>query len=127
LTRSLRISFGELGLIEKDFLTALGLWIVLEVLCFWLAPHYNLIQPGDRLPLWFLTSLPLGIGGAILIGASSQFMASSHQQDAKTTKIFLNSIGQLAGGIGLAGVLFPLMMVALEFVVKTFNQLLQAQ
>lgn len=63
-------------LTKKDFLTCIGMWLVLEVVCFLIFPALKFVQtPEERLRAWFITSIPLGIGGALLSAASSRFLA----------------------------------------------------
>jgi hypothetical protein len=121
----IRKPFRELSLAEKDFLVALGLWLVLEGVGFFLAPRFGLIDPGERLMHWFFVSMPVGIVGAILIGASSQAVDAFNHRKTGTQKLMLIFLGQVAGGVGLAGVMFPLVMVLLEFLVKTFTELMR--
>jgi hypothetical protein len=106
-------SFDELQ--RKDLLIALGLWVTVELVSFIFFPAVALINPGDRLKTWFLISVPLGLGGALLISASSRFLAMSHDQSAGTTKMLFIILGQFGGWIGLVGILFPFFMVCSEF------------
>jgi hypothetical protein len=116
----------DLGLGQRDFLTAFWLWIVLEFLCFWLAPTLELIEPGDRLPAWFIASLGAGIGGAILIGIGSHSISTLGPGRIGLPKLIIDVLGQATGGLGLAGVMFPLMMVILEFIVKVSERMMQS-
>jgi hypothetical protein len=114
-------NFSLDDLAKKDFFVCIGIWIALEVVSFVIFPSFRLIQPGDRLQSWFLMSLPLGILGAFMVGASSRYMAISNERDpgnARTLRIWL---GQLIGGLGLAGVAFPLLMVMIEFFTIMLN------
>lgn len=103
-------------LAQKDFLICMGIWLTLEIVSFILFPMFRLIQPpGERMQTWFLISLPLGVGGALLVALSSRYMAISNERDpgpGKSARIWL---GQFMGGVGLVGLAFPLMMVVLEF------------
>lgn len=100
---------------RKDLLTALGLWLVVEIVSFVLFPAVGLINPGVRLRTWFLISVPLGIGGAILISASSRFVAVVNDRMRREYKLIYAYLGQFGGWIGLVGVLFPFLMVCVEF------------
>ncbi|MBW4419104.1 MAG: hypothetical protein KME13_07720 [Myxacorys californica WJT36-NPBG1] len=106
-------SFDELQ--RKDLFIALGLWLVVELVSFVFFPIVGLINPGDKLKAWFIISVPLGVGGAILIGASSRFLAAFHETARKEYKRLYGFLGQFGGWIGLAGILFPLFMVCVEF------------
>ncbi len=106
-------SFDELQ--RKDLFIALGLWVTVELVSFIFFPAVALITPGERLKTWFLISIPLGLGGALLISASSRFVALSHQRSSGATKTLLVFLGQFGGWMGLVGILFPFFMVCSEF------------
>lgn len=103
-------SFDELQ--KKDLLTALGLWLVVEVVSFILFPTVGLISPGARLRTWFLLSIPFGLGGAALISMSSRFVATAGDRPQRKLS---SLIGQFGGWAGLAGILFPFVVVCVEF------------
>ncbi|XHX79090.1 MAG: hypothetical protein RBJ76_03925 [Stenomitos frigidus ULC029] len=111
-------SFDDLW--RKDFLRGFTLWIVIEVFSFLILPGIGAIQPGDRLKYWFSLSIPLGIGGAFLLGGSSRFVAVMNERAASSSKTLLSLLGQFGGSIGLAGIIFPFVMVAGEFLAKIF-------
>ncbi|SRR5579883_1922859 len=113
-------SFEDLG--RKDFLKGLGLWIVIEIVSFLILPGLGAIQPGDRLKFWFGLSIPFGIGGAFLIGSSSRFIAVTNERASSSSKTLLSILGQFGGWIGLAGILFPFVMAAGEFIAKIFTK-----
>jgi hypothetical protein len=97
---------------KKDLLTALGLWLVVEIVSFVLFPTVGLINPGARLRTWFLLSLPFGLGGAALLSISSRFVATAGDRPQRRLS---ELIGQFGGWFGLAGILFPFVMVCAEF------------
>lgn len=111
-------SFDDLW--RRDFLRGFGLWIVIEIVSFLVLPGLGAIQPGERLKFWFGLSIPLGIGGALLIGGSSRFIAMTNDRAAGGSKTLLSFLGQFGGSIGIAGILFPFVMVAGEFLSKIF-------
>lgn len=108
-----RFSFEDLA--KKDFLASITMWVVLEVVSFIVFPALRLIQPGNRLQTWFWISVPLGLGGALLIGGSSQFVAMINDRAIRTNKPLLVWLGQAVGWVGITGILFPLLMVCIEF------------
>jgi hypothetical protein len=78
---------------------------------------------GDRLTTWFWLSLPLGIGGALLLAASSRFVAISHERGGhREAKSLKSIIGQFGGIFGLVGILFPLIMVVGDFIGRSFGK-----
>jgi hypothetical protein len=105
---------------NKDFWTSLALWLGIEIISFVIFPILGLINPGERIRIWFLTSIPLGLGGAFLISASSRFLAGGSGQRATTrsSKSLAATLGQFGGGIGLAGILYPFVMVIFEYMAK---------
>ncbi len=100
---------------RKDLFTALTLWIVVELVSFIFFPAVGLINPGVRLRAWFVISVPLGVGGAILISATSRFLAVMNDSIKREYRFIYGFLGQFGGWIGLAGVLFPFLMVCVEF------------
>ncbi|WP_058998169.1 hypothetical protein [Leptolyngbya sp. NIES-2104] len=103
-------SFDDLQ--KKDLLTALGLWLVVEAVSFVLFPTIGLINPGARLRTWFLLSVPFGLGGAALISMSSGVLAAAGERGQRKIG---SLIGQFGGWIGLAGIMFPFVVVCIEF------------
>lgn len=100
---------------RKDLFTALGLWLTVELVSFVFFPLVGLINPGARLRTWFLISIPLGVGGALLMSLSSRFMAIASETNQKSSKPMYRLLGQFGGWIGLAGIMFPFYMVCVEF------------
>ncbi|MBW4472307.1 MAG: hypothetical protein KME45_18170 [Stenomitos rutilans HA7619-LM2] len=115
-------NFSFDDLLRRDFLRGLGLWIVIEIVSFLVLPGLGAIQPGDRLKFWFGLSIPLGIGGALLLGGSSRFVALTNERMASGNKTLLTLLGQFGGSIGIAGILFPFVMAAGEFLAKIFDR-----
>lgn len=111
-------SFDDLW--RRDFLKGFTLWIVIEIVSFLVLPGLGAIQPGDRLKFWFGLSIPLGLGGALLVGGSSRFIAMTNERTSSGSKTLLSLLGQFGGSIGIAGILFPFVMVAGEFLAKIF-------
>ncbi|MBD2094928.1 hypothetical protein H6F90_07135 [Trichocoleus sp. FACHB-591] len=116
------LSFTLEDITQRDFFVALGIWVFLEVLGLVLFPALGLIQPGDRLNGWIATSVPVGVIGAFLVGASSQYINVTVDRADKTNKPLQILLGQAVGWLGLAGVLFPLLVVAVEFFTKTLGK-----
>jgi hypothetical protein len=109
-----RFSLDELQ--RKDFVSALTLWVVAEFVGLLLFPALGVINPGAKLKTWFALSIPLGIGGALLIPLCSRFVAITNDRQASRNSKQLGSIlGQLGGWLGLAGVVYPLVVASIEF------------
>ncbi|PZD74875.1 hypothetical protein C1752_00851 [Acaryochloris thomasi RCC1774] len=107
----------DLFLTQQDTLSALIVWLVLEGLSFILLPSFQLI-PGEHKHLtWILISGSLGVTGAVLIGLSSGIIQYCHDNLPRrgTNKQSLINVAQVMSWMGLAGVGFPLVFVALEF------------
>lgn len=109
-------SFNEIQ--RKDLLIALGLWVIVEFIGFLFFPLTGLISPGDQLKGWFITSIPLGIGGALLVSSSSRFMALANESRTGNAKSLLQILGHFGGWVGIAGILYPLWMACFEFFTK---------
>jgi hypothetical protein len=103
---------------EQDWLKAMAVWLVLEGFCLGLAPARHWIEPGDRWQLWLTISIPAGISGAFLVAFSSQGVTYINAQRTDFSKRVQIVIIQILGGIGLVGILFPLVTLFIEFIVK---------
>ena len=112
-------NFSLNDLQKKDLLTGLGLWLVVEVVSFVLFPTLGLIDPGTRLRTWFLLSVPFGLGGVTLVSLSSRLLATASEhyvkQRLRVGKKISALIGQFAGWLGLAGIMFPFLVMCVEF------------
>ncbi|WP_448562630.1 hypothetical protein [Trichothermofontia sp.] len=111
------------SLSRKDTISAFLLWLCMAFVGFILLPSLGIIQPEGRLFIWVATGIPLGLGGSLLVGASSEFIASANRADPGITKQVLIWAGQAAGWLGLMGVMYPVLMVALEFFAKSIQEL----
>ncbi len=109
---------------RKDLIASFKMWLVMEITSFAVFPALRLIQATDKLPNWFLMSIPLGIGGMFLIAASSQFVSStSARQINRADKSFTLLMGQVGGWLGAAGIMYPLVVVVNEFLTEAMIQL----
>jgi hypothetical protein len=107
-------SFNEIQ--RKDFTTALVLWGVAEVVGFILFPGLGIIKPGGGvLRGWFMASLPIGLGGAILIAMTSRFVAMAQGSRSGNRKDVLVLLSQFGGWVGMVGVIYPLLLTCYEF------------
>jgi hypothetical protein len=103
---------------RKDLVTSLGLWLVAEFVGFVLFPALQLIRvEGSVLRTWFLTSLPLGLGGILLMLASARFVIFNNDNDHQLKTLSSVLLG-LAGWLALAGILYPLGIACFEFFTK---------
>ncbi len=117
-------NFSVDELAQKDFLICVGVWVILEIVSFLIFPAFRLIQvPGSRLQTWFLISLPLGLGGAFLVALSSRYMAVVNERESGQSKNVRLWAGQIMGGLGLTGIVFPLLVAMLEFFARMFSGL----
>ncbi|MEB3291817.1 MAG: hypothetical protein VKJ24_01520 [Synechococcales bacterium] len=96
---------------RRDLITSLVLWVVAEFVGLLLFPSLELIKPDPaKLRNWFMLSIPLGLGGAFLIAMSSRFVSSMVSRTSGNARSIAVILGQVAGWLGLAGVLYPLIM-----------------
>ncbi|MFM7447255.1 MAG: hypothetical protein ACKO24_01495 [Leptolyngbyaceae cyanobacterium] len=113
-------SFNEMS--RKDLRISLTLWGVMMFISFVMMPLFQVVQFGPRLLSWFWLSLPLGTGGALLLTASSRFVAISHDRGGhRETKSLKSIIGQFGGVLGLVGILFPLLVVVADYLTRSFR------
>lgn len=113
--------FGD-TLAKRDFLISLGIWIALESVTFAFLPILGMVHLRDNQG-WLLASLPLGIGGAFLVGVGSRFAIFSHRRPSKIIQ-FLQMV--MASGISLLGILgiaFPTLVASIGIFTKIFSRL----
>lgn len=111
------------SLSRKDAINAFLLWLFMAFMGFILLPSIGVIRPEGRLFIWIATGIPLGLGGSLLVGASSEFVATAGQYPAGLTKQTLIWLGQIAGWLGLVGITYPVLMVAIEFLTKVVREI----
>jgi len=115
----MQFSFEDLA--QKDFFVSLGLWGVLEIVSFLILPALGFVPANAPLKVWFLLSFPFGVGGALLIAASSHFVALTNEYAyTKSGRTIASFLGQFGGWLGFAGILFPFAMVLNEIIAKLF-------
>ena len=114
-----RFSFEEVDLFlaQRDTFTAWIVWSLLEGLSLFVFPSFRLLSGDDKLLTWLLFTVPLGLVGAVLVGASSSLLqyANQHLQSRTLAKRLALEMGQLTGLIGLAGIGFPMIYIIIEF------------
>jgi hypothetical protein len=104
---------------RKDLITSLSLWGVAEFVGFAMFPAMQLIRPaGDIMRGWFLTSLPIGLGGILLLVASSRIVNDLNQRTGNNLKTLISIAAGGAGLLAMAGILYPLIVVGIEFFTK---------
>ena len=103
---------------RRDLVSGLILWGVAEGVGFWLFPKLGLIRPSPEMfQRWVLLSLPLGIGGVLLISFASGMISYSRDR-GKPVKTLTSIVAAVGGGVGIAGILYPLMVSCMEFFSK---------
>ena len=109
-------------LARKDFFVCLGVWLSLEIICFAFLPALRLGQTRDSLQSWFLVSLLLGVGGAILTAGSTQLGDFFQDQTPFVrNKLLQNLFVLLVSWLGLFGISFPLLVISLQLFSKLFE------
>lgn len=107
------------GLQRRDLVTSLVLWLVVQFVAFVMFPLLQLIAvDGGVMQNWFLTSLPVGLGGILLMVASSRLLVFNQEHEHQL-KTLTSILAGLAGWLALAGILYPLIVVLFEFFTKS--------
>lgn len=103
-------------LTQRDMLSALLVWIILEGASFILLPNFTLISGENKALTWILISVPLGIVGASIIGFCSSWLQYCQLRINKTNKQknLLVVLGNIGSWLGLACIGFPLIMIGVE-------------
>jgi hypothetical protein len=101
---------------RKDLLSSLTLWLVAEFVAFVIFPATEVIKVSrSELNGWFLTSLPLGLGGVLLFALTSRFLALAHNRDNGNGKDVLVLLNQVGGFVAMLGVVYPLIVTLQKF------------
>jgi 4-hydroxybenzoate polyprenyltransferase len=114
-------------LARKDLFVCLGIWLSLEIVCFGLLPLMQLGLPAEQLQRWFLFSLLLGIGGAILMAGSTQLADFLEDRQSDPAYRFLRNrplrslLVSLVSWLGLLGIGFPLFVMSIQIFSKLFQ------
>jgi hypothetical protein len=107
---------------RRDFVSSLMLWVLAEVLGFLLLPQLGLIRPSPEIfQTWVIRSLPLGVGGALLISFTSGMVLYSRNQ-GKPARAFTSLLAAVGGVLGIGGILYPLIVSCAEFFSKGLPQ-----
>jgi hypothetical protein len=107
-------AFDELN--QKDLLTGISLWLVVEVMSFVILPPLIGGPSADVLQGLLIPSIIFGLGGAWLMGNTSRFIAIIHEKRLGTNqRSVLSILAQAVSWFGVAGILFPFIVVVGEF------------
>jgi hypothetical protein len=108
---------------RKDLITSLILWGVAEFVGFVMFPALELIKVNPEVMRnWFLLSLPIGLGGVLLMVASSRLVLSIYDRPNNNFKSLSSILAGAAGWLAVAGLLYPLIVVCIEFFTKPSPQ-----
>jgi hypothetical protein len=109
---------------RKDLFVCLGIWLSFEVIGFGILPALGLGQPRNSLQSWFVISLLLGIGGAVLTAASSQLAEFLQSEQSFLRQRRLQSMTvSFVSWLGLFGIGFPLFVISLQIFGRLFGLL----
>lgn len=105
---------------RRDFVQALTLWIVAMFIGLLFFPALEVIKPTRAvLQNWFVWSLIYGVSGVLLITLSSRWIEMVNDRaGARDSKFLATLLAQIAGWVGLLGVLYPLIVACTEFFSK---------
>jgi hypothetical protein len=110
---------------RRDLVESLTLWVAAEFVGLLFLPSIveGFDPSGVLRRTWFPWSLLYGIGGIFLLTASSQFMeAAGDREGARASKMLRALFARGLGWLGLAGVLYPLIMFVTTFFSLKFGK-----
>jgi hypothetical protein len=110
-------------LARKDLFVCLGIWLALETVCFGLLPLLQLGLPKASLQTWFLLSLLLGVGGAVLMASSTQLAEFLQLHNTARGRFSRSAVVSLVSWLGLIGIGFPLFVMSMQICGKVFDLL----
>lgn len=108
-------------LARKDLFVCLGIWLSLEIVCFGLLPLLQFGLPKASLQNWFLISLLLGIGGAVLMASSTQLADFLQLHGTVQGRFPRSAAVSLVSWLGLIGIAFPLFVMSVQIFSKVFD------
>lgn len=97
---------------KRDFQVCLVIWFVLELVCFLLIPALGVVPFATGSGPWLSWSIALGLGGALLFAVSSQILITLPTQNRYWRKIGQRLGGMALAWLGLAGVIFPILVLS---------------
>jgi hypothetical protein len=101
---------------RKDLISALTLWLLAEFIAFAVFPATEIIKPAKgELNQWFLTSLPLGLGGVLLFAVTSRFITLAHGRENGSGKDVIVLLNQVGGFLAMLGVIYPMIVTVQKF------------
>jgi sulfite exporter TauE/SafE len=105
----------------RDLIACLCIWMALTLICFGFLPLFGVIEPADD---WFLLSFGLGAVGSLLFATSSQIILNADQRRKWFLRFLQWLVGIVMAWIGVVGIAFPLLVVAMQAVNRVFDHLL---
>ncbi len=109
---------------RRDFLTCLGIWLVLEVISFAIVAALRLEVAELKPQVLFAVSLLLGIGGACLMASATELaQSSSGETQNRSQKRWLTLSVRLLSWAGLIGIAFPLLVLSFQIVLAVLTKL----
>jgi hypothetical protein len=105
----------DIAYAKKDALWALQAWLVLELGSIPFSLNFALLPAENKILNWLAISIPVGLFGCLLVGMSSEYIriCQDHYRQS-ANKRSLIWLGLMGSWFGLAGVGFPLSIVAVE-------------
>lgn len=111
-------SFDQINTVRKDLVSSVILWLIAEFVAFVLFPLFQLIRVEMQMMwIWFLNSLLFGFGGIALM-ATASWLLIGYQSHHRSMKILSPVLAGIAGGLALAGILYPLWAVCLQLFIN---------
>ena len=110
---------------RRDLVESLTLWVAAEFIGLLFLPSIveGFDPSGVLRRTWFPWSLLYGIGGIVLLTISSRFMATAGDREApRDSKMLGSLLARGLGWLGLAGVLYPMIMFVTTFFSLKFGK-----
>lgn len=105
---------------RRDLFVCLGIWLALELVCFGILPALNFGRSGYSPENWLMISLPVGVGGAVLMASSAQ-LAAEEQWRRSSNPWGLSFITVFLSWLGLIGIGFPLFVMSIQLFTTVFR------
>lgn len=100
--------------ILRDIRISLGVWMVLEVLCFGLMPLAG-TYPRENVDQYLLPSIVIGVAGILILSFSSGAVEDALTITERQPQVWRRRIAKFTSVVGLLGIIFPMLVILAQY------------
>lgn len=106
--------------ILRDIRISLGVWAVLEVLCFGIMPLLGTYTRED-VESYLLLSVVIGVSGILVLSFSSGAVEDALTITERQPQVWRRRISKVTSIVGLFGIIFPMLLILTQFWISVSN------